>query len=197
MSLSEKIRATVASIAEARTSMKEDTLEAKKRFFAFVDEHNIPLGYAEYPWVPGIPANISEDVDLYYLEVGYYNPKGIIFSHDTYDGSETVLIPFEYLDDPEAWEAKVLEDIASDRNLVEETLKSLPEGDSFVVEGIRLDGHEDDAKSISVELNSSAYRSDRPYSVSHFMSISRAAKSITYISSELRDGLEKKGFTIP
>lgn len=196
MSLSETLRTASASIAEAHARMEADTKDAKIRFFAFVDAHNIPMGYAEYPWSPNSPAAISEDVENYFLITGYSHPQGLVFGHDTYDGTETVLIPYIYFDDADAWEAETLAKVAADRQMVEEIVSSFSDQIAFVIEGVRLDGTYGENESISVEISSSNPNVGRYSGINHFMGINRATGVISYASSELKKVLDQKGIEI-
>lgn len=195
MSVSEKLRAITASIAAAHDAMEEETKDAKKRFFAFVDAHNIPAGYAEYPWVPGQPASILEDVDRFYLCTGYNNPNGIAFGHDVYDGTETVLIPYAYFDDADAWEANLLARIAADREIVENTLRTFSEADEYTIASIRLDGVYGSQESLSVEV-SPAVRDDNFYGINPFLSIDPKTGDITYASGDIAPVLLAKGVQV-
>lgn len=195
MSLSAKLRETTASIAAAHEAMEQGTKEAKGRFFAFVDEHNIPLGYVEYPWSPGQPANILEDVDRYYLCTGYNSPTGITFGHDIYDGTESVHIPYEYFDDADAWEAQLLERIAADRRLAEEVIRSFAKEGEYKLVNIRLDGAHGARESISVEVEA-VKRPDGYYGINPFLSIDPATGNVTYASNDLEAVLKDNGIEV-
>jgi hypothetical protein len=196
MSLADKLRATTASIAEAHALMEEDTKDAKQRFFAFVDTHNIPLGYVDYPWSPGHPANILEDVDSFYLCTGYDNKDGITFAHDIYDGTESVTIPYDYFDDADAWEAKTLAEIAADRKVAEDVVAGFSEAGEFFVEAIRLDGGYGGSEySISAEVGF-LNRPDDFYGINEFISIRRSTGEIAYASKKLIPVLAEKGIEV-
>lgn len=195
MSLSAKLRETTASIAAAHEAMEQETKEAKVRFFAFVDEHNIPLGYVDYPWSPGQPASILEDVDIYYLCTGYNSPTGITFGHDTYDGTESVHIPYEYFDDADAWEAQLLERIAADRRLAEEVVGRFGKDGAYDIVGIRLDGAHGARETISVEV-AAVKRPDGYYGINPFLSIDPRTGEITYASYDLEPVLKDNGIEI-
>lgn len=196
MSFSDSLRATTASIAASHARMEEETKDAKERFFAFVDAHNIPLGYVDYPWSPGTPASISEDLDRFYLCTGYDNTDGVTFSNDIYDGTESVTIPYAYFDDAEAWEAKILAEIAADRKVAEDFVAGFSDSGEYTVESIRLDGgYGGSGFSISVEIGT-VNRPDDFYGINDFISICRSTGEVTYVSAKLKNVVLEKGIEV-
>lgn len=195
MPSSEDLRALTASIAAAHEKMEADTQEAKRRFFAFVDANNIPLGYVDYPWSPNQPASISEDVDRFYLCTGYNSPTGVTFAHDVYDGSETVHIPYAYFDDADAWEESLLERIAADRKTAEKALLTFSEEGDYSIESIRLDGVYGARESLSVEV-SPVVRDANFYGINPFLAIDPVTGAITHASGSIESAIAAKGIEI-
>lgn len=189
MTLAQDVRTSIAAIATAHTKIEEDTKEIKRRFFAFLDESKIPQGYADYPWSLDYHSSVLDDIDSYYLVTGYDNPEGLVFCHDTYDGTEAVVVPYSYLEDPDAWEKNVIVEVSTDRKFVEKSLDRYGLAGNFTIVGIRLAGNPDN-RALDIELTPL----EKGVSIEFYnISVNRTTGDLVYISSSLVPFMEEAG----
>jgi hypothetical protein len=120
MANSTTLRNALDTIVSLHNQVKEETKTTKREFFEFI-EANVPGGYLNAPDSPFGERRIEvmENIERFYLVTGFKNDTGIVFVHDIYDGSESVEIPFAYIDDPEEWKKELLERVRRDRELAE------------------------------------------------------------------------------
>lgn len=185
MSNSSSLRTALETITSLHDQVKEETKAIKRDFFEFI-EANVPSGYINAPESPfgerGI--EVMENIDRFYLITGFKNDQGVVFVHDIYDGSESVEIPFEYIDDPEAWKAEILERIRRDRNLAEDVFKQEIPAEHFKISFVSPIHPASNYDEIRVELEKI---SPEGYLFGyHTFHISLADGSISWVSKDLQ-----------
>lgn len=116
-----------AALADQHSSFMKEIASVRDRFHAFLVEHN------PAPWFHHCVANEDEtpEASLYTLYLEDKTP-GIHFEYEmgTYEGMTTFrfTIPPEYLTDPDAWEARMLEMMANDYKLVRDAYERIAPG---------------------------------------------------------------------
>ena len=185
MSNSKSLRTALDTITSLHNQVKEDTKAIKRDFFEFI-EANVPGGYINAPDSPFGEHRIEvmENIDRFYLVTGFKNDTGIVFVHDIYDGSESVEIPFEYIDDPEAWKAEILERIRRDRKLAEGVFEQEIPAEHFKITSVAPIHPVSNYNEVRVELEKT---SPEGYLFGyHTFHISLADGSISWISKDLQ-----------
>lgn len=102
---------------------KQQAEDIKERFYAFIVA-NKPKGYAYYS-LEAYPGGYAVPVSS--LSLNLTEPSSLFFEMVGRDDDfpAYMYVPDEYLDDPEAWEAGVLEALEYDKALAEAALESV------------------------------------------------------------------------
>lgn len=185
MANSTNLRTALDTIVSLHEQVKEETKVVKREFFEFI-ESNVPSGYINAPESSygkhGI--EVMENIDRFYLVTGFKNDAGIVFVHDIYDGSESVEIPFAYIDDPEAWKAELLERVRRDRELANGIFATKIPAEHFKIDSVAPLQPVPEYNEIRVELEKT---SPEGYLFGyHTFHINVSDGSISWISKDLQ-----------
>jgi hypothetical protein len=101
---------------------KQHAEEIKERFYKFIVAHD-PKGYAYYS-ISAYPGGYAVPLDM--LSLNLSEPASLHFEVMGQDDFPAYMyVPDEYLDDPDGWEARVLEAVAYDRLLAEAAIEAV------------------------------------------------------------------------
>lgn len=115
-----KAQAISAHIVSQEKYISKSASPYFERFHGFLNKHQPHPEYVSYP------GGSLERLESFILEVSDYSSRvGLVFSGVKPWGDETILMPFEYIDDPDAWETELLERIAKDKAIVGETFTKI------------------------------------------------------------------------
>lgn len=192
MANSTNLRTALDTIVSLHDQVKEETKVIKQEFFEFI-EANVPSGYINAPESPfgerGI--EVLENIDRFYLVTGFKSDTGIVFVHDIYDGSESVEIPFAYIDDPEGWKSEILEKVRFNRELAEDIFQQEIPVEHFKILSIAPLHPAPDYKEIRVELEKT---SPEGYLFGYYtFHLKVSDGSISWISKDLQNFLDSMG----
>lgn len=192
MANSTNLRTALDTIVSLHDQVKEETKVIKREFFEFI-EANVPSGYINAPESPfgerGI--EVLENIDRFYLVTGFKSDTGIVFVHDIYDGSESVEIPFAYIDDPEGWKSEILEKVRFNRELAEDIFQQEIPVEHFKILSVAPLHPVPEYKEIRVELEKI---SPEGYLFGyHTFHIRVSDGSISWISKDLQNFLDSMG----
>lgn len=189
MTNSTNIRTALDTIASLHNQIKEDTKVIKRDFFEFIED-NVPGGYINAPDSPfgEHKIEVMEDIDRFYLVTGFKSDTGIIFVHDIYDGSESVEIPFAYIDDPEGWKSEILERISRDRRIAEKLYTDNIPSEHFRISSVAPIHPVPEYDEIRIELeNISSLTPNYGY---HTFHVKFSDHSVSWVSRDLQEFLD-------
>lgn len=116
---------TYTVITESMKSFSEKLEPYAERFFGFIQNYNtrgyVDTDIAVYPDLGWDHAKFSDFKIVFDLPDYDYYDKGV--RYDAYD-TDTFVMPYAYMDDPEAWEKALVERMENDRIAALEAMKT-------------------------------------------------------------------------